>query len=81
MGWVDWFNTRRLLGPIGDVPPAEFEAQYYAQAAVALFNEFGLRRSRYGSLAVGDQRSQVVPLLDDKMPPGNDLNPSRDNRH
>jgi hypothetical protein len=26
---------RRLLGPIGDVPPAEFEAQYYRQAAVA----------------------------------------------
>jgi transposase InsO family protein len=33
--WVDWFNTRRLLGPIGDIPPAEFEAQYYAQANVA----------------------------------------------
>ena len=33
--WVDWFNTRRLLGPLGDIPPAEFEAQYYAQAAVA----------------------------------------------
>jgi putative transposase len=33
--WVDWFNTRRLLGPIGDIPPAEFEAQYYAQAKVA----------------------------------------------
>ena len=29
--WVDWFNMRRLLGPIGDVPPAEFEAQYYEQ--------------------------------------------------
>ena len=26
--WVDWFNTRRLLGPLGDIPPAEFEAQY-----------------------------------------------------
>ena len=26
--WVDWFNMRRLPGPIGDVPPAEFEAQY-----------------------------------------------------
>jgi hypothetical protein len=26
---------RRLLGPIGDVPPAEFEAKYYEQAAVA----------------------------------------------
>lgn len=33
--WVDWFNTRRLLGPIGDIPPAEYEAQYYAQAHVA----------------------------------------------
>ena len=27
--WVDWFNMRRLLGPIGDVPQAEFKAQYY----------------------------------------------------
>ena len=25
--WVDWFNTRRLLEPIGYVPPAEYEAQ------------------------------------------------------
>jgi transposase InsO family protein len=33
--WVDWFNNRRLLGPIGDIPPAEFEAQYYAQVKVA----------------------------------------------
>jgi transposase InsO family protein len=29
--WVDWFNTRRLLEPIGYVPPAEYEANYYAQ--------------------------------------------------
>jgi transposase InsO family protein len=28
--WVDWFNHRRLLGPIGSVPPAEAEARYYA---------------------------------------------------
>ena len=33
--WVDWFNHRRLLEPIGYVPPAEYEAQYYEQAAVA----------------------------------------------
>jgi transposase InsO family protein len=33
--WVDWFNTRRLLEPIGYVPPAEYEAQYYEQVAVA----------------------------------------------
>lgn len=29
--WVDWFNHRRLLEPIGNVPPAEFEAMYYAR--------------------------------------------------
>ena len=28
--WVDWFNNRRLLEPIGYVPPAEAEANYYA---------------------------------------------------
>ena len=28
--WVDWFNTRRLLEPIGNMPPAEAEARYYA---------------------------------------------------
>ena len=33
--WVDWFNHRRLLEPIGYVPPAEYEAEYYAQANVA----------------------------------------------
>ena len=27
--WVDWFNNRRLLEPIGNVPPAEAEAAYY----------------------------------------------------
>ena len=29
--WVDWFNHRRLLEPIGSIPPAEAEARYYAQ--------------------------------------------------
>jgi putative transposase len=33
--WVDWFNHRRLLGPIGFVPPAEYEAHYYQQVSVA----------------------------------------------
>lgn len=27
--WVDWFNNRRLLEPIGNIPPAEFEKVYY----------------------------------------------------
>jgi transposase InsO family protein len=29
--WVDWFGNRRLLEPIGNVPPAEAEKRYYAQ--------------------------------------------------
>ena len=28
--WVDWFNNRRLLEPIGDIPPAEKEIAYYS---------------------------------------------------
>ena len=35
LAWADWFNTRRLLEPIGYVPPAEYEARYYGQAKVA----------------------------------------------
>ena len=35
LAWVDWFNHRRLLEPLGYVPPAEYEAEYYSQAAVA----------------------------------------------
>jgi transposase InsO family protein len=29
--WVEWFNNRRLLEPIGNIPPAEAEARYYKQ--------------------------------------------------
>ncbi len=32
--WVDWFNNRRLLEPIGNIPPAEAEAAYHAQLEV-----------------------------------------------
>ena len=27
--WGDWFNNKRLLEPIGNVPPAEAEKRYY----------------------------------------------------
>ncbi len=33
--WVDWFNHRRLLEPIGDIPPAEYEANHYRQTSPA----------------------------------------------
>ena len=31
LAWVDWFNNRRLLEPIGHMPPAEAEARYDAE--------------------------------------------------
>ena len=31
LGWVEWFNNRRLHSELGDIPPAEFEHTYYAR--------------------------------------------------
>ena len=31
LDWVDWFNNRRILEPIGNIPPAEYELMYYQQ--------------------------------------------------
>jgi putative transposase len=36
LGWIDWFNTRRLHGEIGHIPPAELEATYYRQREESL---------------------------------------------
>jgi len=35
MNWVDWYNNRRLLGSIGNIPPAEAEANYHAALEAA----------------------------------------------
>lgn len=34
--WVDWFNNRRLLEPLGYVPPAEFEMTYHQTTPAAV---------------------------------------------
>jgi putative transposase len=53
LDWVDWFNNRRRLEPIGNIPPAEAEARYYEQlnklARVASLKQNSLRDSRRGS--------------------------------
>jgi putative transposase len=52
--WVDWFNNRRLLEPIGNIPPAEAEARYDAQAdecaVAARLKQNSLRQTRRGSV-------------------------------
>ena len=50
--YVDWFNHRRLLEPIGDIPPTEKEANYYREhtpAPLAVLKQNTLRQTRYGS--------------------------------
>ncbi|AFO88364.1 transposase [Phaeobacter inhibens 2.10] len=45
--WVDWFNNRGLLEPIGHIPPAEAEANFYAaletEDIAAYLTEISLR--------------------------------------
>jgi transposase InsO family protein len=40
LDWVAWFNGRRLLEPLGYVPPAEFEEAYYRQQGLSPENGF-----------------------------------------
>jgi putative transposase len=37
--WVDWFNHRRLLEPIGNIPPAELESAYWREEAPGNIDE------------------------------------------
>jgi transposase InsO family protein len=50
---VDWFNHRRLLEPIGNIPPAEAEERYYAmlddQKLAARLKPNSLQQNRSGS--------------------------------
>jgi transposase InsO family protein len=41
--WIDWFNHRRILEPIGDIPPAEYETNYYRQTSPA--RDAGLKQN------------------------------------
>ncbi|GAA4227010.1 hypothetical protein GGQ68_004386 [Sagittula marina] len=69
LGWVDWFNNRRLPGPIENIPPAEAEETFYAQRdvldMVAQDEAIGLRQIRgdTGDVPVMQhQRRRIVPV-------------------
>ena len=57
---VDWFDNRRLLEPIGNIPPAEFESIYYRQlkesVTAARLKENRHRYSRGGSLFIRETK-------------------------
>ena len=62
--WVDWFNNRRLLEPIGNIPPGEAEAAYYAD----IENRLSQRDSnQIASGVTGAVQSRLQPP-DHKVP-------------
>ena len=66
--WVDWFNTRRLLEPIGYVPPAEYEASYYQQ-----LTQGGARRHPHPDNVIDGKAAEhpqdfLQPLLNEVEP-------------
>jgi transposase InsO family protein len=58
--WVDWFNTRRLLEPIGYVPPAEYEARYYEQLRGPATIEDGVAAGILQPAPTDDRRSWSI---------------------
>jgi putative transposase len=66
--WVDWFNTRRLLEPIGYVPPAEYEARYYAalHSPAVLDSPGGARRHPHPD---NEHDGKAAERLHDLLPP------------
>jgi transposase InsO family protein len=58
--WVDWFNTRRLFGPIGYVPPAEYEANYYAQLRRPEMSDDGVAAAILQPAPTNDRGSESI---------------------
>jgi transposase InsO family protein len=61
---VAWYNNTRLLGPIGHVPPAEFEESHHRDqqslAKVAGLNQSSLRDSRGSSILYSLSKARVM---------------------
>ena len=65
LGWVDWFNNRRLLEPIANIPAAEFEALYDRSQRVAAeaagLTQSTLRRTRGDSVRMAPALAGCSP--------------------
>ncbi len=58
--WVDWFKKRRLLNPIGNIPPAEAEDRYYAQVDGTQMAASGPTINRLGQARGGSLTCHAV---------------------
>lgn len=70
-GWVDWYNTRRLHSTLGDVPPDELEAAYYAGYETPSHSAMAIAQKRHqtGDDSHNDGTSSaVLPGLDPVAP-------------
>lgn len=65
--WVDWFNNRRLLEPIGNIPSAEDEANFYValktEPMAASLNKISLRQTR-GTSSVRSMPARVTVVIE-----------------
>jgi len=61
--WVNWYNNRRLLEPIGNVPPVEYEEVHYRSQEtldmVVGVTQPSLRKDRGGSASQYNRRSKL----------------------
>jgi transposase InsO family protein len=58
--WIDWFNNRRLLEPIGYVPPAEYEARYYEHLCGPATVDDGVAAGILQPAPTDDRRSWAI---------------------
>jgi putative transposase len=59
LAWVDWFNHRRLLWPVGGVPPAEYEARWLASRENQATGASGSALEDEGGINTPDQLTLV----------------------
>lgn len=59
--WGDWYNNRRLFGPIGKLPPAEAEEAFYASLNTLYLVTLNINKSSFGKLGAVHRSPSVRP--------------------
>jgi len=70
--WIDWVNHRRLLEPIGNIPPAEAEDQYYAARPTSIWQRDSQPNASGRPSAVQYRLVRSLAARRDRSRPGQD---------